>query len=41
MLIKLDRNDLREMVKRAFEKVLEENVYIDSDKVNRKKRLSV
>ena len=38
MLIKLDRNDLREMVKRAFEKVLEENVYIDSDKVNRKKK---
>lgn len=38
MVISINENDIRRMVKRAVEKVLAENVFIDADKVNRKQK---
>lgn len=38
MVIRIDKNDIRRMVREAVEKILAENVFIDADKVNRKQK---
>lgn len=38
MVIRIDKNDIRRVVREAIEKILAENVFIDADKVNRKQK---